>query len=92
MSKTKVVIVYGGKSVEHEISINSARNIFQYIDRSSFDVYLVGISKEGDWHFMSEVSGDFSNAEVLSLKLNSGAASFSDKNQSIIPDITWNRW
>ncbi|MEM6524612.1 MAG: D-alanine--D-alanine ligase family protein [Bacteroidota bacterium] len=87
MSKSKVVILYGGKSVEHEISINSARNIFQYIDRTLFDVSLIGISKQGNWYFMKEVSGDFSNAEIVSLRLTSGRACFVDNDQSIVPDI-----
>ena len=74
MSKKKVAIVYGGKSVEHEISISSARNIFQYIDKSVFEVSIIGISKEGHWYFMNEVTSDFSNSEILdrkSTRLNS---------------------
>lgn len=89
MSRKKVVILYGGKSVEHEISINSAKNIFQYIDKSTFEVSLVGISKQGHWHFMDEVSPDFSGKEGLWLKLNSGSASFTDQNQTVIPDIVF---
>ncbi len=33
MKKIRVAILFGGKSAEHEVSIQSARNIFQAIDR-----------------------------------------------------------
>ncbi len=32
MGKKTIAILYGGRSVEHGVSINSARNIFQFID------------------------------------------------------------
>ena len=49
MSKTRVAIVYGGRSTEHEISILSARNILASLDKDRFEVTLIGIDKEGKW-------------------------------------------
>jgi len=46
----KVLLIYGGKSVEHEISVRSAKNVFENIDKNKFEVILVGISKVGVWH------------------------------------------
>ncbi|MEM7109405.1 MAG: D-alanine--D-alanine ligase family protein [Bacteroidota bacterium] len=89
MAKHNVVILYGGKSVEHEISIKSAKNIFQSIDKAHFEPYLIGISKQGDWHFMREVSGDFSNADLVSLRLTSGSAAFTAGNESFVPDLVF---
>lgn len=34
--KTKVAIIFGGKSAEHEISLKSATNIFNAVDRTKF--------------------------------------------------------
>lgn len=48
MKKT-VAIIFGGKSVEHEISIMSAKNIVEALDPKKYQVVLVGISKEGEW-------------------------------------------
>ncbi len=87
MPKKKVIILYGGRSVEHEISINSAKNVFQYIDKTIFDVYLIGISKEGTWHFTDTVSTEFSPSHIASLTLNSKSAVFSDDQRKIEPDI-----
>lgn len=50
MSKLRVGIVFGGKSAEHEVSLQSAKNIFDAIDRQKFDVTLLGIDKQGEWH------------------------------------------
>jgi D-alanine-D-alanine ligase len=45
----KVGILFGGKSAEHEISLLSARNIWEAIDRTQFDPVLIGIDKNGHW-------------------------------------------
>ena len=51
-----IVIIAGGKSPEHEVSIVSARNIYQYFDKQQFNVEVVGISKKGEWFHLSEQS------------------------------------
>lgn len=50
MAKQRVGIVFGGKSSEHEVSLQSAKNIVDAIDKSRFDVVLLGIDKQGQWH------------------------------------------
>jgi len=47
--KKKVGILFGGKSAEHEISIQSANNVFNAIDRTLFDPVLIKIDKSGKW-------------------------------------------
>jgi len=53
-SKIKVGILFGGQSVEHEISILSAQSIYESIDKEKYDVVLIGIDKQGGWHFSDE--------------------------------------
>jgi D-alanine-D-alanine ligase len=50
MAKKRVGILFGGKSVEHEVSLQSARNVYEAIDREKFEVALIGIDKAGQWH------------------------------------------
>ncbi|WP_039055480.1 D-alanine--D-alanine ligase [Enterobacter sp. Bisph1] len=50
MAKMRVGIVFGGKSAEHEVSLQSAKNIVDAMDKSRFDVVLLGIDKQGQWH------------------------------------------
>lgn len=48
-ARLRVAVIFGGKSTEHEVSIQSARNVVKAIDRSRFDVQLIGIDKGGRW-------------------------------------------
>ena len=47
--KIRVGILFGGKSAEHEISIMSAKNIVAAINRDKYQVFLMGITKNGKW-------------------------------------------
>lgn len=47
--KQRVGIIFGGKSAEHQVSLQSARNILEAIDKTKFDVVLLGITKQGQW-------------------------------------------
>ncbi|MFQ6023177.1 MAG: D-alanine--D-alanine ligase, partial [Acidiferrobacterales bacterium] len=48
--KIRVGILFGGKSAEHEVSLQSAKSIVDAIDRSKYDVTLIGIDKAGQWY------------------------------------------
>lgn len=47
--KINVGILFGGKSAEHEVSLQSARNIIEAIDREKYQPVLIGIDKSGQW-------------------------------------------
>jgi D-alanine-D-alanine ligase len=49
LSNIRVCSLFGGKSGEHEISLLSAKSIYQALDKDKYDVVLVGIDKEGNW-------------------------------------------
>ena len=57
--RTKIALVFGGRSSEHGISCLTAASVLGAIDRERFDVIAVGISKSGRWSRMSleEVAG-----------------------------------
>lgn len=48
--KTRVAILFGGKSTEHEVSLQSANFIFHALDRKKYLPVLVGIDKKGIWY------------------------------------------
>jgi D-alanine-D-alanine ligase len=52
MDKKRVLILMGGKSAEHEVSLQSAKNVISALDRNKFEPVIVGISKVGEWFFM----------------------------------------
>ncbi|MGH8141900.1 MAG: D-alanine--D-alanine ligase family protein [Steroidobacteraceae bacterium] len=47
--RLRVGIVFGGQSVEHEISILSARHVLAALDPARFEPVLIGIDKTGRW-------------------------------------------
>ncbi len=48
--KTRVAILFGGRSTEHEVSIQSAHFIFHALDKKKYSPVLVGIDKKGVWY------------------------------------------
>jgi D-alanine-D-alanine ligase len=48
--KIRVGILFGGRSAEHEVSLQSAKNIIDAIDTDKYEVVLIGIDKKGQWH------------------------------------------
>ena len=49
MKKLSVCILFGGMSPEHEVSLRSAESVLNNIDHSKYNVFPVGITREGDW-------------------------------------------
>jgi D-alanine-D-alanine ligase len=52
--KIRVGILFGGRSAEHEVSLQSAKNIIDAIDTNKYEVVLIGIDKKGQWHLNEE--------------------------------------
>lgn len=49
MQRTRIGIVFGGRSGEHEISVRSATSVISEIDRERFEIIPIAISPEGHW-------------------------------------------
>lgn len=45
----KIIIILGGKSGEHEVSVNSAKSIEKYLDREKYNPSVIGIAPNGSW-------------------------------------------
>lgn len=54
----KVAILFGGQSTEHEVSRLSASSVLKHINQQKYDVYPIGITKDGKWF---EYTGDIEN-------------------------------
>lgn len=48
-NKKNVAVIFGGQSSEHDISCISASTIIDNIDRDLYDLFLIGITKDGRW-------------------------------------------
>jgi D-alanine-D-alanine ligase len=47
--KIRVGLIFGGRSGEHEVSIASAMSVYNALDKSRYEVILIGIDKAGRW-------------------------------------------
>lgn len=47
--KIHIAVLFGGKSAEHEVSVQSARNVVKALDKTKYDLTLIGIDKTGVW-------------------------------------------
>ena len=47
--KIRVGLIFGGRSCEHEVSLSSARSVFEAIDRTKYDLTPIHIAKDGGW-------------------------------------------
>ncbi len=55
MSKKNIVVIMGGRSSEHEVSLVSAQTVVGAINRELYNIILVGITKEGQWKLIKSL-------------------------------------
>ena len=58
MGKLRVGLLFGGRSVEHDVSIVSATSILNALDRTRYDVSLIGVDPDGRWHLSAGAAID----------------------------------
>jgi len=51
MNKLNIALIFGGKSGEHEVSLVSTASIYKHIDKDKYNVFTIGITKEGTWMY-----------------------------------------
>lgn len=82
MTKLKVAIIFGGRSAEHEVSIQSAKNVYNSLDKEKYEVILIGIDKQGRWLLNQSAEFLLSSSNPELSKLNSPEVSLVQKNQT----------
>ena len=53
MEKLRVGLLFGGRSVEHDVSIVSATSILAALDQDRYEVSLIAVDLDGQWHLAS---------------------------------------
>jgi D-alanine-D-alanine ligase len=49
MAKTRLAILYGGRSAEHQVSVVSARSVMEALDPDRFELVPIAITRDGAW-------------------------------------------
>ncbi len=73
--KQRVGILFGGRSAEHEVSVQSAHNVLASLDRERFEPVLIGIDKHGQWL----------TAKASQTLLSSGKTPKNKENLALVP-------
>ena len=69
MEKIRVGILFGGKSTEHEVSLQSAKSVIQVIDPKKYEIILIGIDKKGQWYLCDQTGFLVSEDELKGIML-----------------------
>lgn len=64
MKKINVGILFGGRSGEHEVSLNSARSVIQVMDHEKYNLTLIGITHSGAWMTGAHVLDDLRSGQT----------------------------
>jgi D-alanine-D-alanine ligase len=79
MPSKNLIILFGGRSVEHEISVRSATNVVNYIDPTRFNLSVIGISKKGNWFLLDHPEQSIETGKEISLSLSATQPHFEIK-------------
>ncbi|KUP04889.1 D-alanine--D-alanine ligase [Bacillus coahuilensis p1.1.43] len=63
--KTRVCLVYGGKSAEHEVSLQTAKAVIKALDPSLYEIHPIYISIEGEWQKGPKLEGPVEEVKQL---------------------------
>lgn len=69
----RVGIIFGGKSAEHEVSIQSAKSIYEALDRNKYEPLLIGVDKRGIWHLGADATFILNAGDPKLIALNPSA-------------------
>ena len=66
--KTTVGVIFGGRSVEHDVSIVTAQQVMQAFDNTRYDVVAIYITRDGKWYSGEPLKNieNFKENEVIS--------------------------
>jgi D-alanine-D-alanine ligase len=76
MQRKTVLLLFGGESSEHTVSISSARNVYAAIDDTKFDVLFGYIDEQGKWWLLDSFREEISAHGAAQLVPVLGAGSF----------------
>ena len=67
MNKLNIALIFGGKSGEHEVSLVSTASIYKHIDKDKYNVFTIGITKEGTWMYYEGSEENIKNGNWVNL-------------------------
>ncbi len=56
MAEKNILVIMGGRSSEHEVSLVSAATVVENIDKKEYNIIMVGITKDGKWKLIDSIA------------------------------------
>lgn len=84
MPNRHIMLVFGGESSEHEVSISSAHNVYAALDDESYDITLCYIDKSGKWWQVDSIDELTQESEIVA---HLGEQMFEAAGQAFRPDV-----
>ena len=90
MSRTRVLLLFGGESSEHDVSVSSARNVYAAIDDELYDINLCYIDRHGKWWLLENFDMRVDTRDAFQLMPVFGGHGFvtmPPESKTINPDV-----
>src|SRR3989338_750453 len=91
--KLKVGVIFGGPSIEHEVSLSSARSVIDALSKKKYEVVPIAITKKGSWltdgkaiEYLALQAGD-AQEEGISVEQSQSLVVTGDTNEALQPFI-----
>ncbi|WP_090999232.1 D-alanine--D-alanine ligase [Bacillus sp. 491mf] len=85
MMKIKLGLLYGGKSAEHQVSLQTALAVSKALDQEKFEVHPIYITEQGQWVRGERLEGEVNSVQGLQLNGEENAISPVSLSSEIIP-------
>jgi D-alanine-D-alanine ligase len=85
--KMNLGIIFGGRSGEHEVSLQSARSIANEVNRERFKLLLLAVDKQGNWYLADEDNYLINPDDPANIRLNVRK----EQQIAVIPDNNSNK-
>ena len=84
--KIRLGLLYGGKSAEHKVSMQTALAVIKALDATKFDIHPIYINEEGQWIKGPQLEGPVDSVKQLEFGANEGAIEATGFNSIVAQD------
>ena len=85
LTKIKLGLLYGGKSAEHQVSLQTALAAIKALNQDKFEIHPIYITEQGQWVRGERIEGEVTDVEVLKMSGAENAISPLSLSTEIIP-------
>jgi D-alanine-D-alanine ligase len=85
MMKMKLGLLYGGKSAEHQVSLQTAKAVIKALDLTKYEVHPIYITEDGEWVRGEQLHSPVEDVKTLRLNDNGKKISPTSLNSEIFP-------